>query len=82
MVVDIDDGYIMLLSMDFFLKIEVVINIKWRFMQVWDGPCLDVHILLLHIVNMSTPINIVSMDKVPIRKRLSSQTWDLHGWMN
>jgi hypothetical protein len=28
MVVDIDHGYIMLLNMDFFLKIEVVINIK------------------------------------------------------
>jgi hypothetical protein len=37
------------------------------------GLCLDVHILLLHIV---------SMDKVPIRKRLSNQACDLHGWMN
>jgi hypothetical protein len=28
MVVEFDHGYIMLLNMDFFLKIEVLINIK------------------------------------------------------
>jgi hypothetical protein len=56
MVMD-NDSWDLLLGLDFLIKIGVVVDIEWQFIQICHGPRANVKILPLNMVNMLQSMN-------------------------
>ncbi len=70
------NSYDMFLRLDFFIKIEAVVNVEKGVIQVCNGRKMEVEVLPLNVVNMLQVFERFEEEKCNIQKSCSIERWD------